>query len=131
MTSDPIGAMLTTLRNGTLRRATHVSIPKSKLSAAILVVLKDAGYIFEIEELKPKDKQGLLKVGLLSGTRKPVFREIKRLSRPGLRRYAKATQIPTPLGGYGLIVISTPKGVMTGETARARGLGGELLCEVS
>jgi len=94
MTSDPIGAMLTTLRNGTLRRATHVSIPKSKLSAAILVVLKDAGYIFEIEELKPKDKQGLLKVGLLSGTRKPVLREIKRLSRPGYAAMRKQRRSP-------------------------------------
>ncbi len=131
MTSDPIGAMLTTLRNGTARRAEFVSVPKSKLSAAILKILKDAGYVFEIEELKPKDKPGLLKVGLLGGTRKPVLRAIKRLSRPGLRRYAKATQIPIPLGGYGLIVISTPKGVMAGETARSKGLGGELLCEVS
>ena len=130
MSNDSIGAMLTTLRNGALRRAQSVVVVKTKLNEAILKILKETGFVFEITEEK-KGSRLALRVHVLNEHHQPAFRIIKRLSKPGLRRYAKASQIPNPLGGYGLLIISTPKGVMSGVAARTKGLGGELLCEVS
>ena len=128
--SDPIADMLTRIRNGLQARHTQVEMPSSKMKVAIAKILKDEGYIKDFEVTKDVP-QPVLRVSLkYTPERKSVVSTIKRISKPGLRRYAKRMEIPLVLDGLGLIIISTPKGLMSGREAYKRNLGGEVICEV-
>jgi small subunit ribosomal protein S8 len=128
--TDPIADMLTRIRNAQLAEKTTVTIPSSKLKAAIAQVLKDEGYI---EDFAVRDSQGkaLLEVALKYYAGRPVIEKIERVSRPGLRIYKANRDIPKVMNGLGIAIISTPKGVMTDRRARATGMGGEVLCIVA
>ena len=128
--SDPIADMLTRIRNGLQARHTQVEMPSSKMKVAVAKILKDEGYIKDFEVTKDVP-QPVLRVSLkYTPDRKSVVSTIKRISKPGLRRYAKRMEIPLVLDGLGLIIISTPKGLMSGREAYKRNLGGEVICEV-
>ncbi|HEU0167656.1 MAG TPA: 30S ribosomal protein S8 [Chloroflexota bacterium] len=128
--SDPIADMLTRIRNGLQARHTQVEMPSSKMKVAIAKILKDEGYIKDFEVTKDVP-QPVLRVALKYTTeRQSVVSSIKRVSKPGLRRYSKRTDIPLVLDGMGLVIMSTPKGLMSGKEAYKRNLGGEVICEV-
>ena len=137
--SDPIADFLTHLRNAAHAGHAELETSSSKLKVAIAKVLAEEGFIdgFEVvkQETAPEVKgwvKTMLKIGLrYTSKKKPVIRKIERVSRPGLRVYVRSTQIPRVLGGMGIVVLSTPKGVLSGETARRESLGGEILCRVS
>jgi len=128
--NDPISDMLTRIRNGGLARKAEVSMPSTKVLVAIAKILKDEGYIgdFEVVDTRP---QNVLKVSLrYSNDKHHSIREIKRVSKPGLRVYAGKDAIPRVKSGLGIAIVSTPEGVLTGYEARRRGIGGEVLCTV-
>ncbi|OHS15921.1 30S ribosomal protein S8 [Pseudomonas sp. HMSC75E02] len=125
---DPLADMLTRIRNAQMAEKTVVSMPSSKLKAAVAKVLKDEGYIADYQvsaEAKPQ-----LSIELKYFEGKPVIEEVKRISRPGLRQYKSVDQLPKVRGGMGVSIVSTNKGVMTDRAARAAGVGGEVLCTV-
>ena len=127
--SDPIADMLTRVRNGQAARKKVVEMPASKTKLAIAQLLKTEGYILDYSvsaEIKP-----ILKIVLKYYQGKAVIAEIKRVSRPGLRIYKPKEKLPTILGGLGIAIVSTSKGLMTDRRARAEGYGGEVLCVVS
>jgi small subunit ribosomal protein S8 len=128
--TDPIADMLTRIRNAQLAEKTTVTMPSSRLKAAIAQVLKEEGYIedFAVRELQGK---ALLEVALKYYAGRPVIEKIERVSRPGLRIYKANRDIPKVMNGLGIAIISTPKGVMTDRKARATGMGGEVLCIVA
>jgi small subunit ribosomal protein S8 len=128
--TDPIADMLTRIRNGLQARHEKVDIPASKLKVEIARILKEEGYIGNFrcadEGGKPQ-----LSVTLKYGPKgEDVISSLKRVSRPGYRVYVGGKDIPRVLGGLGVNILSTSNGVMTGQTARKKGLGGEILCEV-
>ncbi|RLA12503.1 MAG: 30S ribosomal protein S8 [Gammaproteobacteria bacterium] len=129
--SDPIADMLTRLRNGLVRQKVQVVMPASKLKIALADVLKQEGYIenYSVSE-EPGNKRSLA-VTLKYFDGKPVITSIDRASRPGLRQYRGANEIPAVKRGLGITVVSTPKGVMTDRAARDAGVGGELLCYIA
>lgn len=127
--SDPIADMLTRIRNGQQAEKTAVSMPASKLKAAVARVLKEEGYILDFETGVTAGKPTLT-VTLKYFDGRPVIEKIRRVSRPGLRRYTGRDDIPEVLGGLGVAIVSTSRGVMTGQKARAMGQGGEILCTV-
>lgn len=125
---DLLADMLTRIRNAQMAEKTVVSMPSSKLKAAVAKVLKDEGYIADFQissEVKPQ-----LSIELKYFEGKPVIEEVKRISRPGLRQYKSVEQLPKVRGGLGVSIVSTNKGVMTDRAARAAGVGGEVLCTV-
>ena len=127
---DPIGDMITRIRNAQMRLLSNVIIPSSKFRAKILEVLKQEGYITNfVLEKKEKNKKNL-KVDLKYYEGHPVIKEIKRISKPGRRVYSKANSIPKIQNGLGLAILSTPKGVMSDNEARKNNLGGEIICRV-
>jgi len=127
---DPIGDMLTRIRNGQMRSLNKINIPFSNFRLKILEVLKQEGYILNyFIEKKEKNKKNL-KVDLKYYEGAPVIKEIKRISKPGRRVYSRATSIPKIQNGLGLAIVSTPKGVMSDIEARKNNLGGEIICRV-
>lgn len=128
--SDPISDMLTRLRNGLMARHESVNIPHSNLKEHIARILKDEGFVRDYEVVREGAKATLNVVLKYTPQRRPVMTHLRRLSRPGLRRYTGKDGIPRVLGGMGLVIISTPRGVVTGQTAKRLGIGGELLCEI-
>ena len=126
--SDTIGDMLTIVRNANKALLPTVEIPHSKTKESIAQILKKEGYIAECSVEGKTVKK--IKLKLKFQGRKGIIEGIKRVSKPGLRRYVGATEIPRVLGGMGVAIISTPRGVMTGVDARKQNLGGELLCFV-
>ncbi len=125
---DPVADMLTRIRNGQTAGKRTVSMPSSTFKVAIANVLKDEGYIadFQIEgETKPQ-----LQIYLKYHNERPVIDVIKRISRPGLRIYRACSDLSKVMGGMGIAIISTPKGVMSDSAARAAKVGGEVICEV-
>jgi small subunit ribosomal protein S8 len=128
--SDPIADMLTRIRNGQGARKTHVTMPSSKIKVAISAVLQDEGYIngFEVSDETAKPT---LSVQLRYYEGQPVISRIGRVSRPGLRVYRGKDDIPEIMGGLGVAVVSTSRGVMSDKAARAAGYGGEVLCYVA
>ncbi len=128
--SDPIADMLTRIRNGQQAEKVSVLMPASKLKVAVATVLKDEGYISDFATSDQEGKK-TLEVTLKYFDGKPVIETLKRVSRPGLRRYASCQEIPVVLGGLGISIVSTSKGVMTGTKAKSLGQGGEILCSVS
>jgi small subunit ribosomal protein S8 len=126
--TDPIADMLTRIRNGSQALLPEVEMKTSKLKESVARVLKREGYIADCSvEGQPR---GLLKLKLKYSGRKGVIVGLRRISRPGLRRYVGATEIPRVLGGLGVAILSTPQGVMSGHEARQQNVGGELLCYV-
>lgn len=126
---DPIADMLTRIRNAQSRARETVSMPGSKLKAAVAKVLEAEGYI-SAYALNQDGARSELTVTLKYHDGKPVIAEIDRFSRPGLRRYSGAGELPTIRGGLGVAIVSTSKGVMTDRAARAANIGGEVLCTV-
>ena len=128
--ADPIGDMITRIRNAQLRELYHVKIPNSKFRAKILEVLKQEGYISNYKQLSDSKNKNSLIVDLKYYNGSPVIKEIKRVSKPGRRIYAKATSIPKIQNGLGLAIISTSKGIMSDNDARIKNVGGEIICRV-
>jgi small subunit ribosomal protein S8 len=128
--SDPIADMLTRIRNAQVVEKATVSMPSSKVKVAIAAVLKDEGYIEEFAVSEDSGKSTLV-ITLKYYAGRPVIEHLKRESRPGLRVYRGAKEIPTVMNGLGVAIISTPKGVMTDRKARAAGIGGEVICTVA
>ncbi len=127
---DPIGDMLTRIRNGQMRSLSKINIPFSNFRLKILEVLKKEGYIidFYLEESKEKIKSILVVLKYYEG--QPVIKEIKRISKPGRRVYSRAISIPKVKNGLGVAILSTSKGVMSDADAIKNNLGGEIICRV-
>ncbi|ARR50321.1 TPA: 30S ribosomal protein S8 [Photobacterium damselae] len=126
---DPISDMLTRIRNGQAAKKVAVKMPSSKLKVAIAALLKEEGYVADYTvngEVKPE-----LEVTLKYFEANPVIEQIQRVSRPGLRIYKKKDALPSVMGGLGIAVVSTSKGLMTDRAARKAGLGGEIICYVA
>ena len=128
--TDPVADMLTRIRNANAEMHPHLDVPSSKCKQDILRVLKEEGYVENYAYIEDK-KQGMLRIHLKYGpSRERVITGIRRVSRPGLRKYVGVEDIPRVMGGLGVAVLSTSKGVLSGERARRKRLGGELLCIV-
>ena len=130
MMNDPIGDMLTRIRNAQMRGKSTVKTPASKLRAWVLDVLASEGYIRSYERTDTTDGQGELTISLKYYEGTPVIREIKRVSKPGRRVYMSVKDIPVVRNGLGVSIVSTPKGVMSDAAARSANVGGEVLCTV-
>jgi small subunit ribosomal protein S8 len=128
--SDPIGDMLTRIRNAQLRHKTSVTTPASTLRGRVLDVLQSEGFIRGYSEVKFENGAAEYEVELKYSDNTPVIREIERVSRPGRRVYASVKNIPSVANGLGVSILSTPKGVMADHEARAANVGGEVLCRV-
>lgn len=129
--TDPIADYLTRIRNA--QKAGHkvVEIPSSKLKKGITEILYDQGYILKYKFDDEAGKQGIISIALkYDSARKPVIRELGRISRPGLRQYSSAEELPKIINGLGIAIVSTSKGLMTDKQARQHHIGGEILCYV-
>ncbi|MEQ8818330.1 MAG: 30S ribosomal protein S8 [Thalassobaculum sp.] len=128
--SDPLGDMLTRIRNGQSARKQVVNSPASKLRSNVLEVLKREGFIrgYSTDEIRSGVSE--VKIELKYQEGEPVIREIRRVSRPGRRVYAKIKDLPRVYNGLGIAILSTPRGVMSDNEARAANVGGEVLCQV-
>ena len=130
MMTDPIADLLTRIRNAHHAEKISLTMPGSKMKAAIATVLKDEGYIEDFDTTSEGGKPSLtIKLKYFEGA--PVIEDIQRISRPGLRVYKSATELPQVKGGLGVAIISTNKGIMTDRAARSAGVGGEVLCSIS
>ena len=128
--TDPIADMLTRIRNANQMRYKEVEVPASKMKLEIARILKEEGFIVDFK-VKKNDVQNIIVLTLKYGEKKErVITGLKRISKPGLRVYAKAEEIPTVLNGLGIAILSTSKGVMTGKEARKENLGGEVLAYI-
>ncbi|HEX7475867.1 MAG TPA: 30S ribosomal protein S8 [Dehalococcoidales bacterium] len=128
--SDQIGDMLTRIRNAAMVRHDTTEMPASKLKVAVLKILKEEGFISDYEVIKGKPER-LIRVRLrYDNGNKSMISGIERVSKPGLRVYSQHNEIPRVYGGVGIAILSTPKGVVTGQQARKEGVGGEILCYV-
>ena len=132
--TDPIADYLIRIRNAQQAGHRIVEIPASKLKKSITEILYQQGYIlkYKFEEGIGKGKQGLIKIALKydRATKRPVIREMGRISKPGLRKYTKADEIPRIINGLGIAIVSTSRGLMTDKQARSENVGGEVLCYV-
>tara|TARA_B100000408_G_scaffold97528_1_gene75313 strand:+ start:194 stop:592 length:399 start_codon:yes stop_codon:yes gene_type:complete len=128
--ADPIGDMITRIRNAQLRTLYNVKVPSSKYRAKILEVLKQEGYISNYKLLPDSKNKSSLVVDLKYYNGLPVIKEIKRVSRPGRRVYARADSIPKIQNGLGLAIVSTSMGIMSDSDARMKNVGGEIICRV-
>lgn len=131
MTTDPIADYLTRIRNAVQARHKVVQIPASNLKKEMTKILKEKGYILNYK-FEEDDKQGIIKIALKYNprTKIPAIRSIKRVSRPGLRRYVGADELPRVLNGLGISILSTSSGVMTEKEAKQQKVGGEVLCYI-
>ena len=133
--NDPISDMLTRIRNAVLAGHAQVALPNSRIKAEIAKILKDEGFLegFEVVDGEQPDHRVLrLKIKYIGERRErqPVITGLERVSRPGRRVYTKKHDIPWVLAGIGIAILSTPKGIMTGQRARQLGVGGEILCKI-
>jgi len=128
--SDPISDMLTRIRNSLLRYKRDVKMPSSKLKVAIVDILKQEGYIKDYR-VETHNNRMMLIVDLKYFKGKSVIESLERISKPSLRSYKSVNELPKVMGGLGIAIISTAKGVMTDKSAREHGIGGEILCYVS
>nr|YP_010619517.1 Ribosomal protein S8 [Xiphosiphonia pinnulata]WAX03530.1 Ribosomal protein S8 [Xiphosiphonia pinnulata] len=131
MINDIISDMLTKIRNANLAKHQIVQVPATKITRNIIKVLQQEGFIYEFEEIESDFKnQILVSLKYKGKNKKPIITELKRISKPGLKVYASHKELPKVLGGIGIAIISTSKGIMTDKTARQFGLGGEVLCYI-
>jgi small subunit ribosomal protein S8 len=128
--TDPLGDMLTRIRNAQMRRKTKVSTPASSLRAHVLDVLQSEGYIRGYATVEVTGVQPEFEIELKYYDGEPVIREIERVSKPGRRVYASVKALPRVANGLGVSILSTPKGVMSDHEAREQNVGGEILCRV-
>ena len=128
--NDPIGDMLTRIRNAQMRGKSTVSTPASKLRAWVLDVLANEGYIRGYEKTSSNDGHGAIEISLKHFDGVPVIKELKRISKPGRRVYLSVKDIPQVRQGLGVSIVSTPQGVMSDANARAKNVGGEVICTV-
>lgn len=129
-TTDPIADMLTRIRNAVAARHEYVNIPASKTKVAIARVLKEEGFIKDYE-VQEEGSRRIMRVQLTyTGKKEPLLSGLKRVSKPGLRVYVQKREIPRVYGGLGIAILSTPQGIMTGQKAWRRSIGGEVLCYV-
>ena len=128
--NDPIGDMITRIRNAQMRGKSTVSTPASKLRAWVLDVLADEGYIRGYEKTSSTDGHGAIEISLKYFDGVPVIKELKRISKPGRRVYLGVKDIPQVRQGLGVSIVSTPQGVMSDANARAKNVGGEVICTV-
>jgi small subunit ribosomal protein S8 len=133
--NDPIADMLTRIRNGVMAGHSQVAMPSSKIKVEIAKILKEEGFVenFEVAEVEQVGQKVLrVKIKYVGERRerRPVISGLERVSKPGRRIYTKRQDIPWVLSGIGVAILSTPKGVMTGQRARQLGVGGEILCKV-
>ena len=126
--TDPIADMLTRIRNASMIKKKEVTVPFSKIKFGIANLLVANGYLEKVEEKKDKHPYLLLTLKYTRGT--PVINNIKRISKPGHRQYVKSDDIEKVLSGFGLAILSTPKGLLTNDEARRAKIGGEVICEV-
>ena len=129
--TDPIADMLTRIRNGVSAKHDNVLMPSSKIKVAIAQVLKDEGYIADLRVVHGENNKSELEIVLKYFEGRPVIETLKRVSRSGLRQYRGKDELPKVLGGLGVAIISTSKGIMTDAQARQAGVGGEVLCFVA
>lgn len=128
--NDPLGDMLTRIRNAQMRRRPKTSTPASKLRVNVLEVLQDEGYIRGYTQVEQKGGQAEIEIELKYHNGQPAIREIKRVSKPGRRVYSPVKTLPNVANGLGVAILSTPKGVMSDAKAREENVGGEILCNV-
>jgi len=129
--TDPIADMLTRIRNALMVRHPLVQLPASNIKIGIARILKEEGFIRDYEVIRsPGGKRSLRLLLLYDEQRRPLIANLKRVSKPGLRIYTGRSEIPRPLGGVGIAILSTSKGLMTGRQAWRDGIGGEVLCQV-
>ncbi len=130
--TDTIGDFLTRVRNAVIAGHRVVDIPASNMKKRITEILYDQGYIFRYKFEDTPNGQGLIKIALKYDpvTKKPAITELKRVSKPGLRRYSPSDELPRVLNGLGIAIISTSKGIMTDKDARRQKIGGEVICTI-
>lgn len=129
MVTDPIADMLTRIRNGVVARKAEVSMPYSRMKESIATILRDQSFVADYE-VNGEGVTKQLVVKLHSGMEQAPITSLVRVSKPGRRIYSAASDIPRVLGGRGIVIVSTPKGLMTDFQARKAGIGGELICKV-
>ena len=128
--TDPIADMLTRIRNGKMAKLQKVDVPSSNMKVSVANVLKAEGFIKNYKVIADQ-KQGILRIYLkFIDEKEPVINEIKRVSRPGSRRYVKSDEIPSVKNGLGIAILSTSKGILADKAAREAGVGGEILCTI-
>lgn len=131
MQTDPIADMLTRIRNAVAIANASVDVPASKFKKSLADVLVREGYLKSVDEVADANGHPVLRIGLKYGPRRaPIIHEIKRVSKPGRRAYAKAKQVPVVRGGLGVAIVSTPMGLLVDRDARRKNVGGEVVCEV-
>jgi small subunit ribosomal protein S8 len=131
MLTDPIADMLTRIRNAARAKHPRVDIPASRMKVEIARILKEEGYVASYKLVEEGKARKQLRLMLrYTPDRRSIITDLKRMSRPGCRRYVGKGDIRQVVGGMGVAILSTPRGIMTGDTARKEGVGGELLCEV-
>jgi small subunit ribosomal protein S8 len=128
--NDPISDMLTRIRNAGMARQTETTMPSTKILVAIAKILKEEGYIEDYRVIEKRPQDQLVVQLRYDPDRRHTIREVKRISKPGLRVYSGKNDIPRVRSGLGIAIVSTPEGVFTGYEARRRGIGGEVLCTV-
>jgi small subunit ribosomal protein S8 len=129
MVTDPIADLLTRMRNAAMARHDSVMVPASKMKIAMAKILKDEGFIYDFSIVKG-EPQRMIKITLKYIDKQPAFLGLERVSKPGLRVYSGKKEIPRVYGGLGVAILSTSKGIMTGQDAWKKNLGGEVLCYV-
>jgi small subunit ribosomal protein S8 len=131
MTTDPIADLLTRIRNASRAKHSRVDLPASKLKVELSRILKEEGYIANFKVVEEQKGKKTLRIFLrYTPDRRSVITDLKRVSRPGSRRYVAKTGIRQVVGGMGISIVSTAQGLMTGQAARKAGIGGEMMCEV-
>ena len=128
--TDPIGDMLSRIRNGQMRQHSKVEMPASSFKGKILEILKREGFISDYTLNQTEENKSKFLIDLKYSSGSPVINNIERISKPGRRFYSSAESIPKIQNGFGIAIVSTPKGVMSDQQARANNVGGEILCEV-
>ena len=128
--NDALSDMLARIKNAHKANKSSTACFSSKLNTNVLTVLKDEGYIRDFKSIEIRQGINNIKIDLKYHNGTPVIKKIKRISKPGIRVYSKIKELPKPYGGLGISIISTPKGVMSDQKARANNVGGEILCEV-
>lgn len=129
MVNDPVGDMLTQIRNAAMARRKSLELPYSRMKMSVAQILHNEGYIGAISKVG-EGIHAQLRIEVKYVDKLPAVTGMKRVSKPGLRWYVNKHMIPTVVGGMGIAILSTPQGVMTGQEAKKRGIGGELLCTV-
>lgn len=129
--TDPIGHLLTSVRNASRAKKAQVDVPASRMGSAVVDCLKMEGFIQNWRHLEGSNPQGVLRIYLkYTKDRKPIIQHIHRVSKPGLRIYVTKTKVPKVFSGIGMAILSTPQGILTDAKARAQGIGGEVICRV-